>query len=187
MNEEARIKLMSFHDGELDGAELAEAEALIERDPSARSELARLDVVGELVRGAHGRRALSVDLADAVIQRVLVEVPARGVVHRARPRWQRYAPVGVVLAAAAIAGLFLASPRETPGPSAARAPSALAPSHVAAVAPQPREEPAKEPAEAGVSIQTVDFGSTQGAIFLVSAGETETMVVWTLEDAKDKG
>ena len=44
-----------------------------------------------------------------------------------------------------------------------------------------------EPAEAGVSIQSVDFGTTSGAIFLVPAGQSETMVVWTLEDANDKG
>ncbi|HEY8947075.1 MAG TPA: hypothetical protein VIM73_22680, partial [Polyangiaceae bacterium] len=44
-----------------------------------------------------------------------------------------------------------------------------------------------EAVQTGVSIQSVDFGPTPGAIFMVSGAEQETMVVWTLEDTNDKG
>ena len=177
-------RLMELHDAELDDASKKDLEAALTADSRSRAELRRMALIGDLVREVEASRTAPTDLADQILARTIGAAPRRRAKHR-RPAWQRLAPLGAgALALAAAFALFVTSSRQTE-PQASRVVEARrieppAPSIAVAVAPV-------EPAGAGVSIQSVDFGSTQGAIFLISAGESETMVVWTLEDANDKG
>jgi hypothetical protein len=194
-------RFMAFHDGELDPELRAAVRAELERDPSAQGELASLALVGELVREVHARRAKDVDLTDSILARVHAETPR---VHaetprvepprvRSRParlevpatrRWERFAPAGAALALAAMIALFVTSYRATlPEPPRGTAAPAGSPRPIVASI----ENLPSEAREIGVSIQSVDFGSTQGAIFMVPGGESDTMVVWTLEEGNDKG
>lgn len=174
-------RLMALHDGELD----ASAEAALEAElaqPRNRAELRRLALIGELVREAEAARAVPPDLADEILARTIGTAPRRPARDR-KPAWQRFAAAGAgVLALAAMLALVVTRRAEPQAPAAveARRMEMPAPSVAVAVAPS-------EPEGSGVSIQSVDFGSTQGAIFLVSGAESETMVVWTLEDTNDKG
>lgn len=176
-------RLMEFHDGELDEDSKEALEAEVRLNPSARAKLRGLALLGDLVREAESSRAAPPDLVNAILDRT-VGRPAPG--PRAVPRrpWQRFAPAAAgVLALAAGVAVVMSTSRQTE-PTGAVAPmgSPQKPAGSVAVAVLPTE-----PAEAGVSIQSVDFGTTRGAIFLVPGGQSETMVVWTLEDANDKG
>jgi hypothetical protein len=181
-------RFMAFHDGELEPELSAAVRAELERDPSAQGELASLALVGELVREVHARRAKDVDLTDSILARVRAEPPrvprpARIDVPATR-RWERVAPAGAVLALAAMVALFVTSYRATlPEPPPVTAAPTGSPHPVVASV----ENLPSEAREIGVSIQSVDFGSTQGAIFMVPGGESDTMVVWTLEEGNDKG
>lgn len=162
--------LMRYHDGELDLAARERVEQLLGRDAVARAQVERWVLLGDLLREADRARPAPPDVASSVLLRV------RG----RRARWVRLSSYGG-LAAAALLALWVGTTR--PGPVTSlpsqRAPSpSLAPSR----APLPPAETALVPA---VAIESVDFGSTQGAIFVVSApNDAETVVVWTLDDAK---
>lgn len=180
MTPEARRRML-LHDGELEPAEVEALQAELEQEPRARAELARHRMIGELVRAAYQPRDPGPELTESILARTFGEPK------RARTSIRRRLAVAVPLAAglalAALVALVVRPPRQAP-PEAARI--ALAP------APRPSVAPLADPAltelgPSGVSIQSVDFGATQGAIFMVSGGESETMVVWTLEDADDKG
>lgn len=178
-------RLMELHDGELEPGSKEALEAEVRDNPAAQAELRGLVLLGDLVREVASSRAAPPDLADAILARTAgAPVPAR----RSLPgrRWPRLAaPAAGMLALAAAAVLVINSSqkaeRTSQAMSVASAP-ALKPAASVALAARPSEG-----VEAGVSIQSVDFGSTQGAIFLVPGGQSETMVVWTLEDANDKG
>jgi anti-sigma factor RsiW len=177
-------RFMAFHDGELEPELRAAVRAELERDPSAQGELASLALVGKLVREVHARRAKDVDLTDSILARVRAEPPRARVEAPVSRRWERFAPAGAVLALAAMVALFVTSYRATlpEPPRVAAAPTSSPRPVVASIENLPSEA-----REIGVSIQSVDFGSTQGAIFMVSGGESDTMVVWTLEEGNDKG
>lgn len=100
--------LVAYADGELDGARLAEAEALLERDPSLRDEVAKLRETAALIR-----EAFAADLREDVPERLLAAArgeapPARSAevvpfpVKPAKPRPQ----VRWWIGAAAAASLF---------------------------------------------------------------------------------
>jgi hypothetical protein len=170
-----------LHDGAVDDEQARDAQALLAKEPRAAARLERLRLLGELVREVEAARNLPADFTDRVMDRVA----ASGVVPRVRPRARVFAGAmagsGLALAAAVLLWLSNQAPREAPS-LAPRGPEVTA-----SAWPEPSVESADAVALAAVdappvSIESVDFGTTQGAIFLVSAGATDTMVVWTMDE-----
>lgn len=175
---------MQYLDGELAPAETAEAERLLEDSAEARAFLEQLEGVGQVVRAVGLERAAAApDLTDAILARVNAEVssaPGGARVHFLRRAW---APLGAVaLAAAAMAAVFL-----RPVPGVVPTPVQSAP--VAQVESQPEvaaysAAPADpEGEEEGAEIESVDFGSRAGTIFMVASGPQVTPVVWLTDEA----
>ncbi|HET9955137.1 MAG TPA: hypothetical protein VFQ61_11570 [Polyangiaceae bacterium] len=126
----------------------------------------------------------------AVVERAVVE---RALVERAAPSAPRHsrrirpalalAGVSSALALAAAVALWLTRP----APSAFQAVAAQVSSPTSDIAaPAPAiSVPDPEPPEQSVAVERVDFGSSQGAIFLVPNADERTLVVWTLDELTD--
>ena len=168
-----------FYDGDTDEDQTRAAQALIAAEPRSRARLERLALLGSLVREVESERRLPADLVDRVMDGVLAE-------RLPKPRKARRLPATAVAVASALAlaagvGLWLRESATPAVPLAALTGTAIANGSPSAAVRDAFE--AELVAEApSVSIESVDFGATQGAIFLVSAGVTDTMVVWTLDD-----
>jgi negative regulator of sigma E activity len=174
--------IMLYCDGELGAAEAAEVRALLASDPSARALAEQLALVGDTIRQQFDALP-AVDLADAVLARIDAEPQAvqpvvqGGAVHRFRPR-RALALVSGALALAASVAFLVARWGAQPSPIAVASSVQDVAAPVGAIsAPEP------EPPEQSVAIERVDFGVSQGAIFLVPGQEDRTVVVWTLDDA----
>jgi anti-sigma factor RsiW len=170
-----------YYDGEADEAEAERVRELLGSDDKSRERFERLGLIGSLVREAEAGRHLPANFTDRVMERVAAE--ARPV--RRKPATAFVAATASALALAALVSLWVrvpASPVTDPrgGPAA----QLTAPVATPSLAEGPRAESAGEPP---VAIESVDFGSTQGAIFLVSSGVTDTMVVWTLDEPAPNG
>jgi hypothetical protein len=168
-----------FYDGDTNEEQTRAAQALIAAEPRSRARLERLALLGSLVREVESERKLPSDFTDRVMAGVLAERPLKA--RKARRLPAPALAVASALALAAAIGLWL---RESGTPAVPSA--ALTANTVAQGSPSAAVRDAFEAdllAEApSVSIESVDFGATQGAIFLVSAGVTDTMVVWTLDE-----
>lgn len=170
-----------YYDGEADEAEAERARELIAADGASRAHFERLALLGSLVREAESGRRPPADFTDRVMAKVAAEAPPA--------RRKRAAALATTaasaLALAAVAILWLRVP-PPPGAGTELAPRTELPVPVGA--PSLAEASLAEPViEPPVAIESVDFGPTQGAIFLVSAGVTDTMVVWTLDDPPPHG
>lgn len=169
-----------YYDGEAGEAEAERVRELLASDAKSREQFERLGLIGSLVREAEGGRRPKADFTDRLMERLAAEAPP---VRRKRAA-AFAAATASTLALAALVTLWM---RVKP-------PSAVDSSSVAQIsapssAPSPGEVSATEPGvePPPVAIESVDFGSTQGAIFLVSAGVTDTMVVWTLDEPVPHG
>lgn len=176
--------LMRYYDGELPPGEAAEVERALAEHPEALAIVDGLAQLGDVVRALGDGRAGSADaIADDVMARLDATPPLAAVPRAATAsRWTLPA-VGVTLAAAAAAALWL-SREPLPEPLVAQAPTAQ-PAPLAPPAPPP--EPVFAPEEdtlPAVAIEAVDFGTHNGAIFMVSAGQDATPVVWLTDDAE---
>jgi anti-sigma factor RsiW len=191
MNRPSDELLMRYADGELSPAELDELERLLEADGQATAIVAGIDQLGDVLRALGERRADAAgDIAGAVLARIDAEQslgseeapPESG----ARPHSGWTVPIlAAGLAAAAAAAIWLATPSDSPAPVARSLP-AVQPSEPAPAPPQPASMPEDDVAPA-VAIEAVDFGSHNGAIFMVSAGNQATPVVWLTDDVAETG
>ncbi len=183
------LDLMRLHDGELAAAEVERLEARLLAEPEAARRLRSFERVGGLLREFSDQRGRGGDgIADAVIASIEGE---RASQPRSVPRWRRVAPVAAaVLAMAAAAVLVVRSgaPHRVPvadalavAPAPAIEPAAGRSSSDAVVQPAVLPEPAED-ATPSVAIESVDFGARNGTIFMVQNGETETPVVWLMDD-----
>lgn len=174
-----------YYDGEADEAEGERVRELLASDAKSRERFERLGLLGSLVREAESGRRLPADFTERLMDRIAAERPP--------PKRRRAASFAAAsasaLALAAVAVLWLRTgPPSGVGSSSAPVSQLSAPVSAPSLAEAPFAEPAAEPAGAPpVAIESVDFGSTQGAIFLVSAGVTDTMVVWTLDEPAPNG
>lgn len=133
----------------------------------------RDEQVADLVREVYAQKLRGVDLTDAILARTTERSSAKP--RSSRARWARVSSSALVLGALVLGAIGVAR-REAPSGFGEKAP---APAALRAVE--------REPEGGGVAIRSVDFGGTQGAIFLVPGGERDTMVVWTFEELKDEG
>lgn len=183
------LDLMRLHDGELPPDEAASVEAYLRADPQALATLERFERVGELVRElADKRGAGGTTIADSVMASIERDRAARPTM----PAWRRIAPIGAaVLAMAAAAALVVRAnaPHERP------ASRVVAVAHLPAAQPVPASAsvppgavaPEAEEAVPSVAIESVDFGARDGTIFMVQNGESETPVVWLMDDSAVPG
>lgn len=169
--------IMLLHDGELDEEQAEAARALIEDDASSAALLEQLELVAASLRESTLAVASSVDLADAVMARVDrepvvldVEPP---VPLRRRPGRALAVVSGALALAAGLSVLVTRAMHSQPLASRAEVAAPVA----AMSAPEP------EPPEQSVAIERVDFGGSQGAVFMVPGSSDRTLVIWTLDDA----
>lgn len=169
--------IMLLHDGELDDEQAEAVRALIEDDASAAALLEQLELVGASVRESALAAASSVDLTDAVMARIEREPVVLDVAPPVPLRRGPARALAVVSGALALAaGLSLLVTRTMHSRALARSGEVAAP--VAAMS-----APEAQPPEQSVAIERVDFGGSQGAVFMVPGSSDRTLVIWTLDDA----
>jgi anti-sigma factor RsiW len=182
--------LMRYVDGDLSPAEVEEVERRLESDPEAFAIVEGLDQLGDVVRALGEQRAEGAgDIAGAVLGRIeaaerSVTEPSPASGTRPLPGWALPA-VAAGLAAAAATAIWLATPTEAPLPVARSMPT-VQPAGPAESRPGPTAAPEDDVAPAA-AIEAVDFGSHNGAIFVVSAGNEATPVVWLTDDVAEGG
>jgi anti-sigma factor RsiW len=186
---------MLYADGELEADRVAEVEAWLAADASARDKLDGLCMVSRVVREeALDRASGADDLTERIMAAVERDNPAPAPIARPpAPRVpspaandngrRRVLYVAAALVAAAAAALLWVRP---PGG--------------VAVAPGPSTSPAAHPAspagshgveadvEHGVEVAAIDFGSTTGAVLYVPNGTSPsdtTTVVWLSDNEPD--
>jgi negative regulator of sigma E activity len=201
--------LMQYFDGELADEQAAEIEALLETDAEARRVLEGIEQVGAVVRGVMLDRAGAADdLTDAVMARISASPaegrrphtgqsarPAARRLERGRlralaerPQVRRAVPVALVTlaAAAAVALLFERANPRPPRVTQPSQPVTAVATHRPPAVPLPSQEPELELASAdsvpAIAIETVDFGSREGTIFMLAEGEMATPVVWLMDE-----
>ncbi len=192
-------RLMQLYDDELGLDEAAELDQRVVDDPEAAAVLRGLEQVGSVLReAAEADGGAADDIAARVMACIEAEEPAtrtptaaghrRGVL--VTGRWRHAIPVAAGVLALAAGALLVArwgAPAHHPVvKQAARTSARVMPRHVdkplptVATKPEPGAAVADNPPP--VAIETVDFGSHDGAIFMVSAGEDSTPVVWLTDE-----
>jgi anti-sigma factor RsiW len=183
---------MRYADGELDPEQEDEIERTLAEDPEALAVVEGVDQLGDWVRAlAEQSSSQAGDIAGEVMARIESaeqasdSPPESG--GRVIPGWF-FPGVAAGLAAAAAVAIWLASPSDPVAPLARPAPTTEPVAPVAPAPPAPEQEPAEEEDTGpAVAIESVDFGSHNGAIFMVSAGNEATPVVWLTDDAAEGG
>ena len=178
--------IMLLHDGELDAEQAEAVRALIEDDASAAALFEQLDLVGSTVRQSVLAAPSLVDLTDEIMARIEREPVVLDVKRPAPPRRGPGRALGIVSGALALAaGLSLLVTRAMHAESPARSADGAAPVAAMSAPPEPPEPepPEPEPPEQSVAIERVDFGGSQGAVFMVPGSDDRTLVIWTLDDA----
>jgi anti-sigma factor RsiW len=175
----SRQVLMRYHDQELSESEALAVAAEVERDPELAEEIAAYAELGSFVRAwGEARSAEHVDLVDDIM--LAIEPPAH--------KFAKVSPIRVhaprivawvSLAAAVAAGAVLVARSWSADPNAAR--GAGADGSVAVTTSASAAEPTEPPAPP-VAIESVDFGTKGGTVFVVSTDSAETPVVWTTDD-----
>lgn len=210
---ELRIQLMRYHDGELSESDARAVELALEQQPALQEELEAYRRLGSFVRAwdeSSTDKVASFDISDSVLAAL---EPPRARVHSLLPRIATWVSLGAAIAAGSVLVVrsWSAAPHAPPGsPSAQHAesasPSASAPELSAALrsmgegvaeavaaeavaaetAPAPvLDELAEEEAKAApATIESVDFGSNTGEVFVVSTDSSETPVVWMPDDGE---
>jgi anti-sigma factor RsiW len=193
----SRELIMRYHDGAVSEEEAIAVEEALEHDPALLEELEAYSELGSFVRAwGEARSEQQIDIADSVMDRIqALEAPAPRIapVHSIWPRLATWVSLGAAIAAGSV--LVVRSWSAPPGmprgshpavsadqaalapPSAATAPDvppAVTPPDVSAAL----EEEPKEPA----TIESVDFGQTNGTVFVVSTDSADTPVVWMPDD-----
>jgi len=185
-----REQLMRYHDGELSESEARVVEEAIERDASLLEELDAYTELGTFVRAwdqSNANKLATFDVADSVMNAL---EPPRARVHSLLPRIATWVSLGAAIAAGSVLVVrsWSAPPAPPRSPSAAQAehsglpsPSASVPELSAVLAAAAEEE--REPLPPA-TIESVDFGSNTGEVFVLSTDSSETPVVWMPDDGE---
>ncbi len=194
-------QLMSYVDGELDGADLEQVEAAVEGSPGLEAMAAGLVQIGDWVRAIEAVPGPNADRDASLTDRILDNIDAKQAPTAAAAQLRLVAGgthgderldsssklvwgVAALSAAAAALALVLGgAPAQTSSPRAyvpVVVPAAAGSDNTASADDEPDRE-------GDVAITAVDFGTSQGSIFVVSAGGTSTPVVWLTDDAASGG
>ena len=199
MSSERMMKLMAYADGELEGADKAEIEKLVESNEEAASVVNAMLGLGEFVRVGHEDKiapiVAKVNLTDAIMKSVeKAEIePAKAKVtslDAARAR-KRNIGVGVVAALALAASIFFVMQNKPAEKPMASKPTPVSPTQTT---PAPQQMASNElPAvnattSAGVEVQAFESpGHSVSVFYLPTANELSTSVtVWVDETGEKK-
>jgi anti-sigma factor RsiW len=190
------LKLMAYADGELEGAELTEAEGLLASEPDAARFVEQLGGLGELLALGHeersGKAIAAFDVADAVMA-LAKEAKATGTVTSigaARDARKAAAGgqtakvgVGVAVALALAASVFLFTQHR-----ADETPMATGPAPgVQATPASPGSSGGGGSGGTGVEVSTVNSpGNSVSVFYLPTANELSTSVVVWVEETGEK-
>jgi len=201
----SREQLMRYHDGELPEAEARLVEAALDQEPTLQEELEAYSELGSFVRAwdqSNASKLASFDIADSVLAAI---EPPRARVHSLLPRIATWVSLSAAIAAGSVLVVrsWSAAPLARPGAGASSAQQA---EHAGSASPSASTaeltvpeltvpeltvpdlsavlgtegEEAKTPA----TIESVDFGSNTGEVFVVSTDSSETPVVWMPDDGE---
>ncbi|MEI9954621.1 MAG: zf-HC2 domain-containing protein [Pseudomonadota bacterium] len=186
----SREQLMRYHDGELSEAEARVVEAALEHEPALLAELEAYGELASFVRAwdqANANKLASFDVTSSVM--AALESP-RARVHTLLPRIATWVSLSAAIAAGSVLVVRSWSaapiaPRGAPSAESAEqagpaSPSASSPELSAVLGALGEEQPKPPPA----TIESVDFGSNAGEVFVVSTDSSETPVVWMPDDAE---
>ena len=198
----SREQLMRYHDGDLSEAEALVVEAAIELEPALQEELEAYSELGSFVRAwdqANASKLASFDVTASVMAAL---EPPRARVQSLLPRIATWVSLSAAIAAGSVLVVrsWSAAPVAPAGPSSAEhaqlaPPSASAPELALpelalpeltlpdlglALGAESEEQPKPPPA----TIESVDFGSNTGEVFVVSTDSSETPVVWMPDDGE---
>ncbi|HET7538681.1 MAG TPA: hypothetical protein VFK05_02380 [Polyangiaceae bacterium] len=193
----SREQIMRYHDGELSEAETREVEAAIEQQPALLEELEAYRRLGGFMRAwdqSNAARLAAFDVSESVLAAL---EPPRARVHSLLPRIATWVSLGAAIAAGSVLVVrsWSAAPHGVPGsPSAEHAglaaPSASVPELSAVLKGEVETVPVTESADEAdpnappATIESVDFGSNAGEVFVVSTDSSETPVVWMPDDGE---
>jgi len=201
----SREQLMRYHDGELSDAEAGAVESALEQEPALLEELEAYSELGSFVRAwdqSNASKLASFDIADSVLSAI---EPPRARVHALLPRIATWVSLGAAIAAGSVLVVrsWSAAPMTRPGAAASgehaahtglasssassaelTAPELTVPEltvpDLSAVLGTDSEDAKSTPA----TIESVDFGSNTGEVFVVSTDSSETPVVWMPDDGE---
>lgn len=187
-----REQLMRYHDGELPAEEARLVEAAIEHHPSLLEELEAYGELGSFVRAwgqSNASKVAAFDISEGVLAAL---EPPRARVHSLLPRIATWVSLGAAIAAGSVLVVrsWSAPPHVPPVQSAAQVePSSLAaPSasvtELSAVLAAAAEEERQVAPPSPATIESVDFGSNPGEVFVLSTDSSETPVVWMPDDGE---
>lgn len=195
LSSETMMKLMAYADGELEGAERAEAEKLLATDPDSVRFVEQLGGLGELVELGYaaksGKAVATFDVAEAVMSLAKPAAKTASVSSLAAAREKkggRGAKVGVAIVAvlALAASVFLVAQHRTDETPMAKGPV------VQPATPQPAPEAtvasnASSNSGAGVDVSTVNSpGSSVSVFYLPTANELSTSIVVWVDETGEK-
>ena len=184
----SRELLMRYHDGEVSESEARDVEASIEQDPALAEEAEAYAELGSFIR-AWGKVSSprQFDIADSVMTALeqrpapLVHLRPHARVHSLVPRIATWLSLGAAIAAGSVLVVrSWSAPRPKPGAVRAAATHLVVASTAAPEMSAVLEE--QEPKPAPATIESVDFGTNTGTVFVVSTDSSETPVVWMPDD-----
>jgi len=183
----SREQLMRYHDGELSEAEAHAVEAALEDEPELAGELEAYGELGSFVRAWDQSNSAKLATFDVSASVMAALEPPRARVHALLPRIATWVSLGAAIAAGSVLVVrsWSAPPVAPGGPRAgehAELSIASAVPELSAVLPGQEAKPSP------ATIESVDFGSNAGTVFVVSTDSSETPVVWMPDDAEpDEG
>jgi hypothetical protein len=188
-----RELLMRYHDGAVTEEEAVLVEEALEHEPALVEELEAYSELGSFVRAwGEVRSESQVDIADSVmsaIEAMAPPLPRVATVHSIWPRLATWVSVGAAIAAGSVlVARSWSAPPVVPHGSPAVAPGDQAGLDVPSTAVAPPDVSAaleEEPKEPAATIESVDFGKTNGTVFVVSTDSAETPVIWMPDDDDD--
>lgn len=188
VSRERRMRLMRHHDGELSEADARLMESALEQQPELRAELDAYGDLGSFVRAwdqSNASKVASFDIADSVLSAL---EPPRARVHSLLPRIATWVSLSAAIAAGSVLVVrsWSAAPLKPPGARSAEhavlSGSASPSASALELAVAPGEEP--QPPTPPATIESVDFGSNTGEVFVLSTDTSETPVVWMPDDGE---
>jgi len=190
----SREQLMRYHDGELSEAEARVVEAAIEQEPALLEELDAYSDLGSFMRAwdqSNANKVVSFDIADRVLAAI---EPPRARVHSLLPRIATWVSLGAAIAAGSVLVVrSWSAPRVAPAARSAEQAEHVIPAAPSASVQQQVEELSavlaaaaeeERQAAAPATIESVDFGSNTGEVFVLSTDTSETPVVWMPDDGE---
>ncbi|HYQ03108.1 MAG TPA: hypothetical protein VER96_30755 [Polyangiaceae bacterium] len=190
----SREQLMRYYDGELSEAEARVVEAAIEQEPALLEELDAYSDLGSFMRAwdqSNANKVVSFDIADSVLAAI---EPPRARVHSLLPRIATWVSLGAAIAAGSVLVVrSWSAPRVAPAVRSAEQAEHVMPAAPSASVQQQVEELSavlaaaaeeERQAAAPATIESVDFGSNTGEVFVLSTDTSETPVVWMPDDGE---